>query len=86
MKTITIRDLRHRWPEAERSLQAESEILVTRDGKPIAKLVRVVPKAPKRKRWNPNEHFRWIRKVYGKKSFPTSDEQLATARTDRKLF
>ena len=86
MKTITIRDLRHRWPEAEKSLQAESEILVTRDGKPVAKLVRVVSKGPKRKRWDPNEHSRWIRKVYGKKIFHTSDEQLAAARSDRKLF
>jgi hypothetical protein len=31
MKTITIRDLRQRWPEAEAALQVEDEILITRD-------------------------------------------------------
>jgi antitoxin (DNA-binding transcriptional repressor) of toxin-antitoxin stability system len=31
MRTITIRDLRQRWPEAEAALQAEEEIIVTRD-------------------------------------------------------
>ena len=41
MKTITIRDLRQRWPEVEAVLQAEDEIIVTRDSKPVAKLVPV---------------------------------------------
>ena len=85
MKTITIRDLRQRWPETEKSLQVENEIVITRDGEPVAKLVRVVPEKPKRKRWSPEEHMRWLKKVYGNKMFPSSDEQLATARADRKL-
>ena len=46
MKTITIRDLRQRWPEAEAALQAEDEIIVTRDSKPVAKLVRVTEAEP----------------------------------------
>jgi antitoxin (DNA-binding transcriptional repressor) of toxin-antitoxin stability system len=41
MKTITIRDLRQRWPEAEAALQVEDEIRITRDSKSVAKLVRV---------------------------------------------
>ena len=28
MKTITIRDLRQRWPEAEAALQMEDEIII----------------------------------------------------------
>ena len=40
MKSITIRDLRQRWPEAESLLKTEKEILVTRDSKPVARLVR----------------------------------------------
>ena len=36
MKTITIRDLRQRWPEAEAALEVENEILITRDSKPAA--------------------------------------------------
>ena len=39
MKPITIRDLLQRWPEAEAALQVEDEILITRDSKPVAKLV-----------------------------------------------
>ena len=85
MRTITIRDLRQRWPEAEAALQAEDEIIVTRDSKPVAKLVRVTPAEAKRPRWTPEEHRRWIKKVFGKKVFPSSDEPLATARADRKL-
>jgi len=30
MKTITIRDLRQRWPETEKRLQAENELLIER--------------------------------------------------------
>jgi antitoxin (DNA-binding transcriptional repressor) of toxin-antitoxin stability system len=86
MKTISIRDLRQRWPEAEAALKVEEEILITRDSKPVAKLVRIAEKAPRRKRWNPEEHRKWIKKVYGNKMFPSSDEQLAAARADRKLI
>ncbi|HEV2330239.1 MAG TPA: hypothetical protein VGY56_15765 [Verrucomicrobiae bacterium] len=86
MKTISIRDLRQRWPEAEAALQIEDEILITRDSKPVAKLVRVAPRKIKRKRWNPDEHMRWMKKVYGNKVFFDSDEQLAAARADRKLI
>ena len=35
MKTMTVRDVRQKWPEAERSLVIEGEIVITRDGKPI---------------------------------------------------
>ena len=86
MKTITIRDLRQRWPEAEKSLQVEKEIVITRDGEPVAKLVRVTREKPRRKRWDPEEHKRWLKKVWGNKMFPSSDEQFAAARADRKLI
>jgi len=82
MKTITIRDLRQRWPEAEAALQTEDEILITRDSKPVAKLVRVAAADPKRSRWNPEEHARWQRKVSGGK-LSCSDAALAAARADR---
>ena len=85
MKTITIRDLRQRWPETEKALQVENELIVTRDGEPVAKLVRVVPERPKRKRWNPDEHAARIKKIFGNKVFPSIDKELAEARADRKL-
>jgi antitoxin (DNA-binding transcriptional repressor) of toxin-antitoxin stability system len=85
MKTITIRDLRQRWPETEAALQVEDEILITRDSKPVAKLVRFVPPKSKRKRWNPEQHAARIRKIFGGKVFPSIDEELAEARADREL-
>ena len=63
MKTITIRDLRQRWPEAEAALELENEILITRDSKPVAKLVRVVTVADKRPHWDVKAHARWQKKV-----------------------
>ena len=85
MKTITIRDLRQRWPEAEAALQVENEILITRDSKPVAKLVRVAQPRAKRKPWSPEEHAARIRKILGRKIFSSIDEELAKARADRKL-
>ncbi len=82
MKTITVRDLRQRWPETEAASQVEEEILITRDSKPV----RVAQPKTKRKRWNPEEDKKWIKKVYGNQVFPGSDEQVAAARADRKLI
>jgi antitoxin (DNA-binding transcriptional repressor) of toxin-antitoxin stability system len=85
MKTVTIRDLRQRWPETEAALQVEDEILITRDSKPVAKLVRLIQPETKRKRWNPEAHAARIKKIFGNKVFPFIDEELAGARADRKL-
>ena len=82
MKTITIRDLRQRWPEAEAALKVEDEILITRDSKPVAKLVRVSSVASKRPRWDVEEHARWQKKVSGGK-MSRSDAALAQSRADR---
>ena len=86
MKTITIRDLRQRWPEAEKALQTENELIVTRDGRPVANLIRFMEQKRRRKRWDPEEHMKWLKKVWGNKMFPSSDAQLAEARADRKLI
>lgn len=63
MKAITIRELRQRWPEAEKALETESELVVTRDGQPVAKLVRFKPETEQRTRFDPIEHLRWQGKV-----------------------
>ncbi len=83
MKTITIRDLRQRWPAAERALQDEHELVITRDGKPVAKLVRVTESPQKRKRWNAKAHMRWLKKTWGNKVFESVDAALARDRADR---
>lgn len=82
MKTITIRDLRQRWPEAEAALELEKEILITRDSKPVAKLVRVSEAPARRPRWDAEAHGRWQKKVSGGK-FSRSDAALAESRADR---
>jgi antitoxin (DNA-binding transcriptional repressor) of toxin-antitoxin stability system len=83
VKTISIRDLRQRWPQAEAALQVEDEILITRDSKPVAKLVRVVAEDRKRKRWDRAAHLRWLKKIWGGKMMPCSDSAIGHARADR---
>jgi antitoxin (DNA-binding transcriptional repressor) of toxin-antitoxin stability system len=83
MKTITIRDLRQRWPQAEAALKVEGEILITRDSKPVAKLVRIVEKPRRRKRWDPDAHMKWLKKMWGDKVFDKADEYIARERADR---
>jgi len=82
MKTITIRDLRQRWPEAEAALKVENEIIITRDSKPVAKLVHINPATSPRPRWDMKAHARWQKKV-SKGMLPSSDAALAKARADR---
>jgi len=81
-----IRDLRQRWPETEAALKVEHEIIITRDSKPVAKLVRLVPPEAKRKRWNPEEHKKWIKKVWGNKQVALVDKVSSSDREDRKLW
>jgi antitoxin (DNA-binding transcriptional repressor) of toxin-antitoxin stability system len=83
MKTISIRDLRQKWPEAESRLQVEGEIIITRDTKPVAKLVRYVGPEKPRKRFDPATHARWQKKWNGGKMVQLVDKYLPSARQDR---
>lgn len=84
MKTITVRDLRQRWPEAEALLQVEKEIVITRDAKPVAKLVRITDRPKPRKRFDPAAHARWQRQVAGGKISRWVDRAMREAREDRR--
>ena len=86
MKTITVRDLRQRWPQAEALLQTENELLVTRDGTPVAKLVRIKPDTRQRKRFDPAEHRAWQARLFGKRTVAWVDRALAESRADRRLI
>jgi antitoxin (DNA-binding transcriptional repressor) of toxin-antitoxin stability system len=86
MKTITIRDVRQRWPHAEALLQVENELLVTRDGKPVAKLVRIGPETRRRKRFDSAEHRAWQVRLFGKRTVVWVDRALAKSRADRSLI
>ena len=83
MKTVTVRDLRQRWPEAEKALQIEPEILITRDSKPVAKLVRYVEPDKPRKRFNPMAHGKRQRKISGGRVTRWVDEALLKERDER---
>jgi antitoxin (DNA-binding transcriptional repressor) of toxin-antitoxin stability system len=82
VKSITIRDLRQRWPEAEAALKVENEILITRDSKPVAKLVSISLSESPRPRWDAAEHARWQKRVAGGK-ISRSDSALAQGRAER---
>jgi antitoxin (DNA-binding transcriptional repressor) of toxin-antitoxin stability system len=64
VKTISIRDLRSRWSAIEKALGLEHELVITRDGHPVAKLVRVAPQQLKRKRWEAGLHKKWLDRVW----------------------
>ena len=66
MKTISVRDLRQRWPAAESLLQTEREVIVTRDGQPVARLVRVAGNRARRRRFSLTEQRDWQRQVFGR--------------------
>ena len=84
MKTITVRDVRQRWPEAERSLAAEGEIVITRDGKPVARLLPV--EADNRPRFDPEENRRWREKMWGDDSGIDTLALLQADREERNLL
>lgn len=83
MKTVTVRDLRQRWPETEQALQVEREILVTRDSKPVAKLVRYVEPDTPRTRFDPVTQGKWQRKMSGGKVTRWVEEGLLRERDER---
>jgi antitoxin (DNA-binding transcriptional repressor) of toxin-antitoxin stability system len=83
MTTLTIRDLRQRWPEAERTLQTEEEIVITRDGKPVAKLVRFQEPQKKRPRFDAKKHMAEMLKTSGGKLLPDSTPSFVADRADR---
>ena len=84
MKIITVRDIRLRWPEAEKVLAEEGEIVVTRDSKPVARIIPYVPPpGKKRNRFDPKEHIRWLRRISkGEPTHPSTDELLREDRYD----
>jgi antitoxin (DNA-binding transcriptional repressor) of toxin-antitoxin stability system len=84
MKTISVRDLRQRWPEAEALLQVEEEIVITRDTRPVAKLVRITERPKPRKRFDPATHARWQRRVAGGRVSRWVDRVVREAREDRR--
>jgi antitoxin (DNA-binding transcriptional repressor) of toxin-antitoxin stability system len=83
MKTISIRELRQNWPEAESLLRVENEIVITRDSEPVAKLVRYVKPEPVRRRFDPIAHGKWQKRMSGGKVTRWVDQGLLRERDER---
>jgi len=84
VKSISVRDLRQRWPAAEALLRVEKEIVITRDAKPVAKLVRIDEQPTARKRFDPAAHAKWQRRTAGGKVSRWVDRAVSDARQDRR--
>ncbi|MEW6365952.1 MAG: hypothetical protein AB1714_15085 [Acidobacteriota bacterium] len=83
MKMMSVRDLRQRWPAAEKALAAEGEIVVTRDSKPVARILpfKLRDSRP-RKRFDAETHLRWMARFWRGRRLPPIDAELAGDRAD----
>ena len=84
MVRMSVRDIRLKWPEAERKLASVGEIIVTRDSVPVARLVPFTPRAVSRRaRFDPAAHKRWLRAFWkGQRSRVSTDELLQRDRSE----
>jgi len=82
MKSITIRQLRLRWPEMEKALQVEQELIITRDGLPVAKLASLEAPQLRRKRWDPEAHKKWLKRIWGGKKTCLVEKYLMAERAN----
>ena len=75
---MTVRDIRLKWPEAERALAREGEIIVTRDAKPVARILPYEgPSGAARVRFEPAEQMRWLTRFWRNRTpGPSTDELL----------
>lgn len=64
-------------------LEREKELVITRDGKPVAKLVRFREAETRRQRFDPKRHARWQRAVNGPHTVRWVDEFLLADRNAR---
>jgi antitoxin (DNA-binding transcriptional repressor) of toxin-antitoxin stability system len=84
MVRMSVRDIRLKWPEAEKKLATAGEIIVTRDSVPVARIVPFKPAArSKRARFDPAAHQRWLRAFWkGQRVAVGSDQLLERDRSE----
>jgi antitoxin (DNA-binding transcriptional repressor) of toxin-antitoxin stability system len=82
---MTVRDVRLHWPAAEKALAHGEEIVVTRDAKPVARLVPFIPATPlPRTHFNPEVHLRQLRRFWKNQlAQPSTDDLLAQDRSNK---
>ena len=81
---MSVRDIRLKWPVAEKALARAGEIVVTRDSKPVARILPYAsPRRRKERRFDPNEHGRWLRGFWRRRApRVTTDEWLKRDRAE----
>ena len=84
MTRMTIREVRLQWPHAEKALAGGEEIIVTRDGQPVARLLPYVPpRKGARTAFDPEAHLRQMRRFWKRlPAQPSTDELLARDRDE----
>jgi len=78
MTSMTVRDMQLHWPTAEKALAEGEEILLTRDSKPVARLMPLAPgSGQKRQRFDPVAHARRMQRFWkNTPSQPSTDVLL----------
>ena len=83
MKVLTVRDIRLHWPKAEAALRREGELVVTRDGAPVARILPYEPSAQARTQFDAAAHLRWLSSFWKTPTRgPSTDEWLEKDRED----
>ena len=84
MATMTVRDVRLKWPQAERILAQDGEIIVTRDSRPVARILPYrSPQSPPRRRFDPQQHATWLRRFWkSQPAQPLTDDLLRNDRDE----
>ena len=87
MKTMSVLELDQHWEVAEKTLKEEREIVVTRDGEAVARLVPMeVEDAVPRKKFDPEENRKRREELWGKGVVIDTLSGLQEDRDDRKLL
>ena len=84
MTRLTVRDIRLHWPMAEKALAEGEEIIITRDSRPVARLLPLVPGArQRRQRFDPVAHVRQMKDFWRKHpAQPPTDVMLERDRRE----
>jgi antitoxin (DNA-binding transcriptional repressor) of toxin-antitoxin stability system len=84
MTRMTVRDVRLHWPLAEKALAQGEEIIITRDSRPVARLLPLVPGTRQmRRRFDPVAHARQIEQFWSRQpAQPPTDQMLRRDRED----
>jgi antitoxin (DNA-binding transcriptional repressor) of toxin-antitoxin stability system len=82
---MTVSDLRLHWPNAEKALAQGKEIVVTRDAKPVARLLPILPATSRsRPRFDPKVHLQRLRRFWRRQpAQPSTAQWLAQDHVDR---